>query len=135
MPNFFIFHRNVRRTEAVKRSRMNNMTLMKIRFLTLVAGGIAALTSGCVERRVEYVPTYQVQPAYQAAPAYTYAPQTAYQGAPVPTDQSNNPAPVAPQAAPVAPPADNTAVAQAPPPPQAEVVPVAPGPEYVWAPG
>jgi hypothetical protein len=34
--------------------------------------------------------------------------------------------------APAAPPA---AVEQAPPPPQAEVVPVAPGPDYVWMPG
>lgn len=109
---------------------MNNVTLMKTGLLTLSASCIAALATGCVERRVVYVPAYQ---AYPATPAYTYQPQNAT----TPPQSANTGAgAVAPQAEPqpAAPP--NTAVmAQAPPAPQVEVVPVAPGPDYVWMPG
>lgn len=78
--------------------------------LTLSASCIgAALSTGCVERRVVYVPAYQAQPGYvyQAQP-----------GSPSPPEASSG-----------------QVVAQAPPAPQVEVVPVAPGPEYVWMPG
>ena len=113
---------------------MNNRTFMKTGLLTLSIACVAALSTGCVERRVVYVPAYQAQPAYQAAPAYSYQPQPAYSPAPAPANPSA-PA-VAPQAEPqpVAP-TDGVVVAQAPPPPQVEVVPVAAGPDYVWAPG
>jgi hypothetical protein len=107
---------------------------MKIELLTLSIG-CALVSSGCVERRVEYVPAYQVPPANVGAPAYTYQPQTAYAAPPV--QAANAPvADVAPQAT-VTPPAYPNAavVAQAPPPPQVETIPVAPGPAYVWAPG
>src|SRR5689334_11713104 len=130
---------------------MNSRNVMKTAFLIFSAAVIGVLGSGCVERRVEYVPAYQPQPAYQGvppvqgAPAYTYAPQSAYQ--PAPGQAGNAPAAaVAPQAAP---PPDGTAnpqvATQAPPPPQVmtqaspqpqvEMVPVAPGPDYAWAPG
>jgi len=78
---------------------------MKTGLLTLAAACLAALATGCVERRVVYVPAYQPQTAGQTAPAQPGTPDNA------------------------------VVVAQAPPPPQVEIVPVAPGPEYVWMPG
>jgi hypothetical protein len=92
--------------------------------LTLSASCIATLSTGCVERRVVYFPAYQTQPGYvyQAPPAST------------PTTAQTSPSPGQ-----TAPPPDASSgqvvVAQAPPAPQAEVVPMAPGPEYVWMPG
>lgn len=112
----------------VNTGRMNTRTFMKTGLLTLSIGCLDALSTGCVERRVVYVP------AYQANPAYTYQPQTAYQPAPA---QANPSAPtVAPQAQPQpGTPTDGVVVAQAPPAPQVEVIPVAPGLDYAWMPG
>ena len=110
---------------------MNDGTIMKIGMLTLSAGCLAALATGCVERRVVYVPAYQAQPVYQAAPAYTYQPQTAYQAPPA--DASA--AAVAPQANTQPGPPPNTVIMQTPPAAQVEVVPAPPGPDYVWMPG
>jgi len=42
---------------------------MKIGLLTLSAGCLAVLATGCVEHRVVYVPTYQAPPGYYATPA------------------------------------------------------------------
>src|SRR5579859_3320032 len=95
---------------------------MKTILITLSASCIAALVTGCVERRVEYVPAYQVPPTYQPGPAYTYAPQTAYQSPPAQTPDASAAA-VAPQANA---PSNPVVEAQTPPPaPQVEVVPVA----------
>ena len=122
-------------------------TKMKTIYLTTISlAGLALLSSGCVERRVVYVPAYQAAPVVQTQPVYTYPPQTAAQPAPPtlnPAPQavaSSDTVPAAPTAAPapaVTPPSPQPpmVVAQAPPPPQVEVVPVAPGPAYVWAPG
>ena len=93
------------------------MSLINSGLVTLSLVSLA-LATGCVERRVVYVPTPAPAPA---------------QPAPAPAQ----PAPPAPPAqAEVPPPPPNAVVsAQAPPAPQVEVVPVAPGTEYVWAPG
>ena len=103
--------------------------------------GVMTLATGCVERRVEYVPVYRTQTAYQTPPQVGQ--QTLYQPQPgtVVTASTNwqapEPTPAYTNAAP-APPAQQPATAvvtQAPPPPQVEVVPVAPGPDYYWVPG
>src|SRR5690348_6216944 len=93
-------------------------------------GAAALLATGCVEKRVVYVPA---QPAYTAPvtppPASATAPAT-------PPAQSNVPEQSA-ASAPAQPPPSSMAV-EAPveaPAPMAEVVPVAPGPEYAWTPG
>ena len=78
--------------------------------MTCVLAGLVGLATGCVERRVVYVPTYQAQPG-SPPPA----------GVPGPADTSAPPA--------------NAVATQAPPAPQVEVVPVAPGPDYDWVPG
>ena len=87
--------------------------------LSLSASCIAALVTGCVERRVVYVPTQPTKPVY------AYPPQT-----PPPAP---NGAPSQSEAQPVPPPSNP--VAEAPPALQVETIPVAPGPEYVWTPG
>ena len=81
--------------------------------------GILALTTSCVERRVEYVPAYQNQRTSYPSPSTNGQSQ-----AMVATNAPGQPAPSVALEAPLTPPA-----------PQVEVVPVAPGPEYVWAPG
>jgi hypothetical protein len=83
---------------------------MKTALLMLSADCLAVLATGCVERRVVYVPA----PQPQSAPAYAYQP------------------PVEP---PSRSPTNALMVAQAPPVPQVEAVPVAPGPDYFWMPG
>ncbi len=94
--------------------------------LGLVIAGSAALATGCVEKRVEYVPVYSAPPPYAYS---TQPPVTAPPGS-VPGDTNVAPAaPYAPQAA-----ATGTAP-MAPPAPQVEVVPVTPGPDYYWVPG
>jgi len=102
----------------------------------LALAGVGALATGCVERQVEYVPVYRVQPAYAGQPAYPPPAQP-------PPNSGAGAAPAAPTAdwqqpppAPGAVQAQATVVApSAPPAPQVEVVPVSPGPYYVWAPG
>jgi hypothetical protein len=101
--------------------------------------GVAA--TGCVERRVEYGPVYRAQTGSQAQPPYGQ--QTVYQPQPgtalAPT--TNWPSPEPPPANTNAPPASfaqqpaTAVVTQAPPPPQVEVVPMAPGRDYYWVPG
>ena len=103
--------------------------------------GFLVLASGCVERRVEYVPVYRAQTGPQAQPQYgqqtLYQPQPGTVVTPSTNWQSQGPIPAytnVPPAPPPQPPA--TAVAtMAPPPQQVEVVPVAPGPDYYWVPG
>src|SRR5258707_492976 len=73
----------------------------------LLTAGLIALATGCVERQIQYVPVYQNQ-------------QTA------PSTNGQSQASIA------------TNVVEAPltpPPPKVEVVPIVPGPEYVWIPG
>lgn len=125
---------------------MKNNTVLKtngIKAVILVAG-IALAATGCVERRVVYVPTYRTgpPPVYPAQAAYPYPPQqyppqTVYPAPPpAGTGQVPPTAPTVsylppPQPAPAAP----VMTTEAPPPPQVEVVPVAPGPDYYWMPG
>src|ERR1039458_6181695 len=54
--------------------------------------GVALAATGCVERRVVYVPAYRTgpTPVYQAQPAYQYPPQTSYQ-APLPAGTGQTP--------------------------------------------
>ena len=103
---------------------------------TLFASAIA-ITTGCVERRVGYVPVYPAQTVYQPQPQPGQ--QTLYQAplGTVPPPSANWQAPEPSLAYTNAPPQQptSTSVAQAPPPPQVEVVPVAPGPDYYWVPG
>ncbi len=81
-----------------------------------VLGAGLVMETGCVERQVAYVPVYQAPPAVvQAAPV---APTVATAPPPAPTTAA--PAPLVTQPPPAAP---------------VEVIPVAPGPEYVWTPG
>src|SRR5689334_18057447 len=92
-------------------------------------GAAALLATGCVEKRVVYVPA---QPAYTAPvtppPASATAPAT-------PSAQANAPEQSA-ASPPAQTPSGTTVEAPVPPPaPMAEVVPVAPGPEYAWTPG
>lgn len=110
---------------------MIDRTFMKILLLTLSLGCTAAITTGCVERRVVYVPT---QPAVPPA-NYTYSPPAAPVAPAPPTAPAPPPDAAALQSDSYAPPANGTVVATAPPTPQVEVVPIAPGPDYVWLPG
>jgi hypothetical protein len=118
--NFILNLREWPRSAAVKISEDKNLKhSMKTRHLAyaLLITGAASLLTGCVERRVVYVP--------QPAPAYT----------PAPTPPTGNP-PVATEPAPTPTPDANVVTApMAPPAVQTEVVPVAPGPEYYWVPG
>jgi hypothetical protein len=110
----------------------------KVLAAAIVLTGVAALVAGCVERRVVYVPTYQVPPGYPPPPASTYHPQTVYPSPPAPaTGSTSNSAPGAAAPAPQqsAPGGPAMAPAVPPPSPQVEVMPAAPGPDYVWAPG
>jgi hypothetical protein len=115
---------------------------------------VVILATGCAERRTVYVPTYQ-RPAvvYPGQPVYAYPPQASTQAPPPPlVSQSptaeNQGAVPPPNGSDVvssganpnaayqgAPSSGQVVVAQPPPAPQVEVVPVAPGPDYVWAPG
>ena len=123
---------------------MKHLNLMKTNVWTagLTLAGIGVLVTGCVQRQVEYVPVYHVQPAYAGQPAYPPPPQPPPNGvtgaAPAPPTaewQQPQAAPV-PMPAQAAPPQQAVVVApSAPPAPQVEVIPVAPGPYYVWAPG
>jgi len=117
---------------------MKNVVPLKTKQLSAIVliVGVTAVATGCVERRVEYVPVYRTQTAYQTPPQVGQ--QTLYQPQPgtVVTASTNwqapEPTPAYTNAAP-APPAQQPATAvvtQAPPPPQVEVVPVAPGPDY-----
>jgi hypothetical protein len=54
----------------------------KVLAAAIVLTGVAALVAGCVERRVVYVPTYQVPPGYPPPPAFTYQPQATPQPPP-----------------------------------------------------
>lgn len=129
-PKLLIFFLNNRIPFIVHSSNECYGKIMNIRFSWIyVIGGLAAAVTGCVERRVEYVPVYRTQPAY-AYPA-PGAPAIAAP-APVATNADGTAAAVAPQALA---PANAAVVAEAPPAPQMEVVPVAPGPDYVWIPG
>lgn len=108
----------------------------------LALAGIGALATGCVERQVEYVPVYRVQPAYAGQPATpppTQPPPNSGTGvAPAaPTANWQQPPPVQPpMQAQAAPPQPAAVVApSAPPPAQVEVIPAAPGPYFVWTPG
>jgi hypothetical protein len=89
----------------------------------MLFAGVLALTPGCVERRVVYVPAYQSPPVYQAQTAYPAQP-------PATNGQAVAVSPSTPNAPP-----GTVIVTQAPPPAQVEVVPVAPGPDYYWLPG
>jgi hypothetical protein len=103
----------------MKAYRLNmNPRVMKC----LALAGALALAAGCVERQVVYVPRYQPPPPgppppVQNAPQATYTPPS---GAPPPAEPGPDP---------------NSVVAQAPPAPQVEAVPVSPGPTYYWVPG
>ena len=138
---------------------MKILAFMNMRTLTasFALAGVAGIVTSCAERQVEYVPVYRTQPAYVIQ--QPYPPPAAYpaQPAPVPAPAVAAPAPApagttsdwqASAAAPVpmpaqpAPPPGTTAPPQvvveapsAPPPVQVEVVPVSPGPYYVWTPG
>ena len=94
--------------------------------VALITAGSAALATGCAEPRTVYVPAYSAPPGY----AYTAPPPVMAQPGAVPEGTNLPPAAAyAPQGAP-------TLVAPtAPPPPQVEVIPVAPGPQYVWVGG
>src|ERR1041385_2406635 len=104
----------------------------------MLAGAAAVMTTGCAERRVEYVPVYRAQTAGQTQPQE--GGQTLYQPPPgtVITPSTNwqaaEPTPAYTNAPPAQQPPTAT-VTQAPPPPQVEYVPVAPGPDYYWVPG
>ena len=114
------------------------ITTKGIKTVILVAGVVVAAT-GCVERRVVYVPAYRTgpSPVYPAQPAYQYPPQTVYQASP-PAGMSpwTTNAPLVSNAPPPQPaPAGPAMTTEAPPPPQLEVVPMAPGPDYYGVPG
>jgi hypothetical protein len=100
--------------------------------------GILSLATGCVEHRVTYVPVYPSRPVYQVQPAPPPPPVVVYQSQPVVV----KPAPAPPPPAPTPPPPPDhqpktppPVVTVKPPPPPFEVIPVAPGPVYVWTPG
>ena len=129
---------------------MKHLNFVKANVWTasLTLAGVGIMATGCVERRVEYVPVYRVQPAYVSQPGYP--PPVVYQAQPAPAQSPPNtgaagaptadwqPAQAAPAPAPAqaAPPPQAVVVApSAPPPIQVEVIPVAPGPYYAWVPG
>ena len=102
-----------------------------MKWLNLLAAAAATGMTGCVERQVVYVPSYERPPTTvnQPGTTYNYPEQSAYAPPPeqavtdsnVPTQTASN---------------EPVAVAgQAPPPPQPEVITVAPGPGYYWVPG
>ena len=114
--NFARMARNARRQNQQNRLKKHSMKTRHLAYGLLIAG-TASLLTGCVERRVVYVP--------QPAPAYT----------PAPPPPGSNP-PVAAEPAPNPPPDASVVTAPtAPPVAQTEVIPVAPGPEYYWVPG
>ncbi len=88
--------------------------MKKSALFAIAAIGLAVLAAGCTERKVVYVP----------------APQSAYPPGPI-----AGPPPGPPPGYPPAPVQQEVIIAQAPPPPQVEVIPVAPGPNYVWTSG
>ena len=92
---------------------------MKTGLFALSVVGLAAMATGCVERRVVYVPTYQTGSVYQTAPGYTYQPQTAYQAPPAQPAAPTGAAVVPQVNAQPVPPSESQVVAQAPPPLQA----------------
>ncbi|MHB8519243.1 MAG: hypothetical protein ACYDH9_00665 [Limisphaerales bacterium] len=82
--------------------------------LTMGLVGLAVLATGCVERRYVQVPVYYpAQPAVAPAPASSGAPAIQ----------------------PAAPPGSVIVTQAGPPPARVEIVPLVPGPDYVWAPG
>src|ERR1051325_5337958 len=99
---------------------------------------VAACVWGCVayvppRRGVVYSPpvyAYQVQPQSVPPPVPAQPPAVA---APTAPGTASDPNPAMPP--PTQPPQDAVIASQAPPPPQTEVVPVAPGPDYGWTPG
>ena len=122
---FWNFSSNFYLNQNVEFGKMNTcMFVKKSILLTFFSGCLGLLAAGCADREVQYVPAYQAPPpGYQGQPAYGYQ-----QAPPAPGDTNANYAPQAP---------DNGAavVTQEPPPPQVEVIPAPPAPEYVWAPG
>src|SRR5208283_2023352 len=134
-----LFFLTWRPTPASNSLNMKNLNLIQTNIWTasLTIAGVAALAAGCVERRVEYVPVYHVQPAYAGQPVYVPPPQpppNSVTGAP-PTADWQQPPP-APAPAPLQPPPQTVVVApSAPPAAPVEVIPYAAGPTYVWAPG
>ena len=109
------------------RQRINIKTMnTKQSMVGLMMAGIAAVATGCAEPRTEYVPAYSAPPGY----AYPAPPAVPPQPGAVSGDTNLPPGTVyelqagATLVAPTAPPA-----------PQVEVVPVAPGPAYYWVPG
>src|ERR1039458_1774583 len=66
------FYRTFRPSQASNTLDMKHLNLMKVNVWTagLTLAGVGVLVTGCVERRVEYVPVYRVQPAYVGQPAY-----------------------------------------------------------------
>src|SRR5437899_6828213 len=142
LPNFLLFFPNQFPPRVVELANESKI-MRRYRVTTISLCGVAALAAGCAERQVEYVPAYQAPPVYGSTPAYNYQSQTAYQSPPAqmpaaPTQVAPAPPPT-PDAvtsqAPASAPPGATVVTQAPPAPQVEVLPVAPGPAYVWAPG
>jgi hypothetical protein len=112
----------------------------------LTLAGSAVLATGCAEHpQTAYVPVYQAQPAYAAQPFYIPPPSPPPSSGTVaaPTSDWQQPAqPVAPAPVPAQPQPPPQPPAQAvvpatvaPPPTPVEVIPFAPGPTYVWAPG
>lgn len=104
----------------------------------LLLAGLICFTTGCVERRVQFVPVYRAQtdsqPQLQPGPQTLYQPQPSAVQPSTTTWQETAQVTNAPQA--LAPQQSGAAVvAQAPPPVPAEFVPVAPGPDYYWVPG
>lgn len=138
------FYRSSRPPQPSNSVNMKDHNYMNVNIWTagLTLAGVAALATGCAERRVEYVPVYRVQPAYIVQPAYpppAQPPTGTVPAAPTANWQTPvaAPAPVpAPPTQPVAPPPQPVVVtASAPPAALVEVIPVAPGPYYVWTPG
>lgn len=118
---------------------MKSNRLSELVFLT---AAFAIISAGCVERQVVYVPTYVAPRPTSNPPAgtYSYTNQTLYQPAPgqvspaSATRVGTNAAPA--NALPLEPTAGTVIqTPTAPPPAQAEAVPVAPGPDYTWTPG
>jgi hypothetical protein len=91
---------------------------------SLACAVAVSIAAGCARKEVVYVP----------APTYQYAPAGSESAVLSPAAM----APGMPDPATATPPAvtnNSVVVAQAPPAPVTEVIPVQPGPEYVWVPG